>query len=246
MVYAIAIGTAILAYLIGSINTSIILSKSIYGTDIRSSGSGNAGATNMLRTHGKGIAIATLVCDVLKGAIAIVLASWADNMLNDYAKTAILTPFESQYILGNLKYIAGVFVALGHDFPVFFGFRGGKGVATSLGVAITLDWQVGLIVAVCALVIMAASRYVSLGSICGAALYPFILFTYLLSAGAANLENELGYILMAFILALLLIVKHHSNIKKLCQGNENKLFAKKEEVLQETEETMDENAEEDE
>lgn len=243
MVLTIAIVTAVLSYLIGSINTSIILSKSIYGTDIRTSGSGNAGATNMLRTHGKGIAIATLICDVLKGAIAIVLASWADNAINDYAKTALLTPIESRYILGNLKYIAGVFVALGHDFPVFFGFRGGKGVATSLGVALTLNWQVGLIVAVIALAIMASSRYVSLGSICAAALYPFVLFIYLMATDLNGLEHKIGYIAMAFILAFLLIVKHHSNIKKLSQGTENKLFEKKKDDEDTEQDTEDEEEE---
>lgn len=240
MILAIAIIVAVVSYLIGSINTSIILSKSIYGTDIRTSGSGNAGATNMLRTHGKGIAIATLICDVLKGMIAIVLAIWADLILNDFAKTAVLAPYESQYILGNLKYIAGIFVVLGHDFPVFFGFRGGKGVATSLGVALTLDWQVGLIIAVIALVIMASSRYVSLGSICAAALYPFVLFTYLMVKELSNLDDKLGYMVMAFVLALLLIVKHHSNITKLRLGTENKLFAKKEEAEQDEETEEDE------
>lgn len=228
MVLAIAIIVAVASYLIGSINTSIILSKGIYGTDIRTSGSGNAGATNMLRTHGKGIAIATLICDVLKGMIAIVLATWADLIINDLAKTSTLSPFESQYVLGNLKYIAGIFVVLGHDFPVFFGFRGGKGVATSLGVALTLNWQVGLIIALIALVIMASSRYVSLGSICAAALYPFVLFTYLMAKELSSLDDKLGYIIMAFILAILLIIKHHSNIKKLSLGTESKLFAKKE------------------
>lgn len=227
MVYAIAILTAVFAYLLGSINTSIILSRSIYGSDIRTSGSGNAGATNMLRTHGKGIAVATLICDVLKGTLAVVLASWADIVLADHAKTVTLTPLESRFILGNLMYIAGVFAVLGHDFPIFFGFRGGKGVATSLGVILALDWKVGLIVAVIALIIMATTRYVSLGSICAAALYPFVLFTYLLSSGNFNLENETVYIAMAFILAVLLIVKHHSNIRKLIVGTENKLFAKK-------------------
>lgn len=240
MILAIAIFVAVISYLIGSINTSIILSKSIYGTDIRTSGSGNAGATNMLRTHGKGIAIATLICDVLKGMIAIVIAAWADIAINDFAKTAILTPFVSQYILGNLKYIAGVFVVLGHDFPVFFGFRGGKGVATSLGVALTLDWQVGLIIAVIALIIMASSRYVSLGSICAAALYPVVLFTYLMVTEMSTLDHKLGYIVMAFVLALLLIVKHHSNIKKLRLGTENKLFEKKEEPANEEEEIEEE------
>ena len=227
MVMAIAILVAVISYLIGSINTSISLSKSIYGTDIRTSGSGNAGATNMLRTHGKGIAIATLICDVLKGTLAIALAAWADIILNDLSKIMTLTPFASQYILGNLKYIAGVFVVLGHDFPVFFGFRGGKGVATSLGVALLLDWQVGLIIAAVAIIIMASSRYVSLGSICAAALYPFVLFTYLMATELSSLEDKLGYIIMSFILALLLIVKHSSNIKKLRLGTENKLFSKK-------------------
>lgn len=233
MVLAIAILVAVISYLIGSINTSIILSKGIYGTDIRDSGSGNAGATNMLRTHGKGIAIATLICDVLKGMIAIVIATWADIILLDYARTSTITPFAdpftSHYIMGNLKYIAGIFVVLGHDFPVFFGFRGGKGVATSLGVALTLDWQVGLIIAAIAVVIMASSRYVSLGSICAAAFYPLVLFIYLMVTELSALDQKLGYIVMAFVLALLLIVKHHSNIKKLRLGTENKLFSKKKE-----------------
>lgn len=233
--------TCVIAYLIGSINISIILSKSIYGEDIRTSGSGNAGATNMLRTYGKGIAVATLICDVLKGVLSVVLASWADIILNQYAKNASLTPFESAYILGNLKYIAGVFVVLGHDFPIFFGFRGGKGVATSLGVAAALNWQVGLIVLGVALIIMIVSRYVSLGSICAAALYPVILFTYLLAKN--NLEASSGYIVMAFILAFLLITKHHANIKKLRNGTENRLFGKKKEPSEEAFEE-DENEEE--
>ena len=227
MVTTIAVLTAVIAYLIGSINTSIILSKSIYGSDIRTSGSGNAGATNMLRTHGKGIAIATLICDVLKGAIAVSLAIWADLWVLDFAKNSTLTPAESLYIAGNIKYLAAIFVVLGHDFPIFFGFRGGKGVATSLGVALTLDWKVGLIIAVIALIIMATTRYVSLGSICAGALYPFVLFTYLLATRFAELNSLLGYIGMSFVLGFLLIIKHHSNIAKLLKGTESKLFEKK-------------------
>lgn len=225
MLYLIATFTALFAYLLGSINTSIILSKSIYGSDIRSSGSGNAGATNMLRTHGKGIAIATLICDVLKGTIAVVIASCVELAIEPGAAVSTLSPTEL-FLCQNLKYIAGIFAVLGHDFPVFFGFRGGKGVATSLGVVLALNWQVGLILCAVALIIMICSRYVSLGSITAAGLYPLILFTYLL-AGDAKIEESLGYILMSLILALLLIGKHHSNIKKLLSGNENKLFAKK-------------------
>ena len=234
--YIISLIVALASYLVGSISPSIILSKSIYGKDIRESGSGNAGTTNMLRTHGKGMAIATLVCDILKGAVMVVLASWLDNL---YAKPMAASAFESTYLLGNLKYIAAVFAVIGHDFPVYFGFRGGKGVATSLGVVLALDWQVGLVMLVVAISIMAASRYVSLGSITAGGIYPFILFVFLLSRGE-NLENNITYIAMSFILAVLLIAKHHSNIKKLLNGTENKLFAKKAEeqaeVLSEDEE----------
>lgn len=226
MLYFVSILTALGAYLLGSVNTSIILSKSIYGEDIRTSGSGNAGATNMLRTHGKGIAVATLICDVLKGTLAVIIAMWLDLILASYFKNASLSAAESTYLLGNFKYIAGVFVALGHDFPIFFGFRGGKGVATSLGVILALNPKIGLIVLAAAVLVMALSRYVSLGSVTAAALYPFVLFTYIIASGE-NPADEIPYLIMAFILAVLLILKHHTNIAKLKNGTENKLFAKK-------------------
>lgn len=226
MLYVITAFVALFAYLLGSISTSIILSKSIYGTDIRDSGSGNAGATNMLRTHGKGLAVLTLICDALKGTVAVVLAAWLDAVLTpSAADIALLTPTEL-FLSGNLKYIAAVFAVLGHDFPVFFGFRGGKGVATSLGVALALNWKVGLIVCAFALIIMITSRYVSLGSITAAGVYPFILFTYRLASGA-DIGKYLAEMIMAIVLAVLLIGKHHSNIRKLMNGTENKLFAKK-------------------
>lgn len=224
MLYTMAIITAIASYLVGSINTSIILSKSIYGSDIRTSGSGNAGATNMLRTHGTGMAVATLICDILKGTLMVILAKWLDNIFSVPPVDASF--YEEAYIFGNLKYIAAIFVVLGHDFPIFFGFRGGKGVATSLGVVLALDPVCALFMLFSAILIMAVSRYVSLGSITAAALYPFIVFVKLL-ADNQNPAEHLSYIAMAFILAIILILKHHSNIAKLLRGTENKLFAKK-------------------
>lgn len=226
MLYIITALTALAAYLLGSINTSIILSNAIYGEDIRTSGSGNAGATNMLRTHGKGIAAATLICDVLKGTLAVVLASWLGLILMPYFKNAASSAAASLLLPVNLKYIAGIFVALGHDFPIFFGFRGGKGVATSLGVILALNPKIGLIVLAAAILVMAVSRYVSLGSITAAAIYPFILFVDIIASGE-NPTDYPVYIAMAFILALLLIAKHHTNISKLKNGTENKLFSKK-------------------
>ena len=239
----IAISVAFFAYLTGSINTSVILSKSFYGEDVRYSGSGNAGATNMLRTYGAGIAVLTLICDVLKGALIVLLACWLDFLLTDYLKVTPMSDFERVYLFGNLKYIAGAFVVLGHDFPIWFGFRGGKGVATSLGVILALNWQMGLILLAIAVSIMALSRYVSLGSVTAAVVYPFMVITYIL-AGEKKLSDNVTYLIMAFFLALLLIIKHHANIRRLKEGTESKLFAKKAES-EECDEDLDEEVDED-
>jgi len=227
MLYITAILVAVCSYLVGSINTYIILSKAIYGTDIRKSGSGNAGATNMLRTHGTKMAVATLLFDVLKGVLMVALVSILDKFSVNIYENAPASDFERTYLLGSLKYIAGIFVVLGHDFPLYFGFKGGKGVATSLGVMLTLNWKVGLIILALALTIMAITRYVSLGSITAAAVYPFVLFTFMI-AGGDELSQCITYLFMAVTLAVILIAKHHSNITKLKNGTENKLFAKKE------------------
>ena len=128
MTYLIIALTAIVSYLIGSVNFSILLSKMLSGKDIRESGSGNAGATNMLRTYGKKMGIITLLLDVLKGIVVILLSRLVKNI----AGTDEIYPV--------ISYIAGVCVILGHNFPLYFGFKGGKGVATSLGVVLMLDW----------------------------------------------------------------------------------------------------------
>ena len=125
--------------------------------------------------------------------------------------------------MGNLAYIAAFFVVLGHNFPVFFGFRGGKGVATSLGVILTLNWQVGLIALAVALIVMAATAYVSLGSIIGAALFPLLLLAFGLGSG----ELDPVAVAFAFLLAILIIARHHANIGRLVRGEENKLYGRK-------------------
>lgn len=221
MIWFIGIAAAVIAYLIGSINTSIILSRAFTGSDIRTSGSGNAGATNMLRTHGKKLAVITLICDILKGVVAVLLGVLADYLL---LQSAVLgSAPAAAFILGNLHYIAGFFVVLGHNFPVFFGFRGGKGVATGLGVMMTLNWQVGLIVLAVSIIIMAATRYVSLGSVIGAAMFPLLLLAFGLGSG----EFSPMAVIMAAALAVLIIARHHANISRLMRGEENKLFSKK-------------------
>jgi len=154
---------AICAYLIGSISFSVIFTKKFAGFDVREKGSGNAGTTNVLRTAGKTPAILTLVCDILKGVFAILLALLVGEMVKgDSVTRAILVE------------IAGIFVIIGHTFPIFFKFKGGKGVATALGVIIMINWRIGLICLIFALIFMAISRMVSLGSIAAGVLFPVL------------------------------------------------------------------------
>lgn len=206
---ALVIVTAVAAYLIGSVNSSILISRIVSGKDIRESGSGNAGATNMLRTMGKKYAVITLIIDILKGVIAVLLARLAAG----HGAPAWVT------------YAAGVCVVLGHNFPVFFGFKGGKGVATSLGVVLLLDWKIGIIVLAAALAIMAISKYVSLGSIMAAVIFA-VLETVMM---AVHNEFNVVQLVCVLILAGLLIARHHANIGRLIHGTENKLGSKKKE-----------------
>lgn len=200
---------AIVCYLIGSINSSILISKLVTGKDIRESGSGNAGATNMLRTMGKKYAVITLIIDILKGVVAILLSMLAVSFGAGEASA----------------YIAGVAVVLGHNFPVFFGFRGGKGVATSLGVILLLDWRIGLSVLAVALIIMATTRFVSLGSILAAVLFMVIQIVVMCVTDTFDTVR----LICVLILGILLIFRHRANIVRLIKGEENKLGAKKKE-----------------
>lgn len=199
---------AIIAYLIGSINFSVIISKKVAGFDVREKGSGNAGSTNMLRSVGKGPAALTLLCDVLKGVVSIGIAIALGNIIGGEIDKALLVQ------------IAGIAVVLGHTFPIFYKFKGGKGVATSLGVLILTNWQIGLICLVFALLLMALTRIVSLGSILAAILYPvltiFINDNYIVSEGSS-------YIIYSIILAVIILYNHRTNIQRLLNGKENKI-----------------------
>ncbi|MBR3720520.1 MAG: glycerol-3-phosphate 1-O-acyltransferase PlsY [Clostridia bacterium] len=201
---------AVIAYAIGSVNFSVILSKKIAGFDVRERGSGNAGTTNMLRSVGKGPAILTLLLDILKGIVAILLAKFVVAKLAGDANPAILVQ------------LAGFFVVVGHTFPIFFGFKGGKGVATSLGVLLVMNPLIGGICLVFALVVMALTRMVSLGSIMAAILFPvltiFITYNYI--------ADGYNYIIFGVAMAILVIFNHRSNIKRLYNGTENRLSFK--------------------
>lgn len=205
---AVYILTAVIAYAIGSVNFSIIFSKKFAGFDVREKGSGNAGTTNMLRSAGKGLAALTLVCDILKGVVAVLVA-YGIGKIGANVKPEILIQ------------LAGFFAVLGHTFPVYFGFKGGKGVATSLGILLLVNWQIGLICLVFALLVMAITRMVSLGSIMAAILFPvltiFITEHYIISG---------NYIIFGIAMAVLVIFNHRSNLKRIYKGEENKLSFK--------------------
>ena len=200
---------ALVAYLIGSVNFSVIISKRIAGFDVRERASGNAGTTNMLRSVGKGPAALTLILDIAKGLVAILIA-FLIGKISDEANAAILVQ------------LAGFFVVLGHTFPVFFGFKGGKGVATSLGVLLFINPLVGLICLVFALAVMAFTRMVSLGSIMAAILFPVL--TIFIKDG--YIADGYTYIIFGIAMAVLVIFNHRSNLKRIYTGKENRLSFK--------------------
>ena len=206
---------AMIAYCIGSVNFSVMISKKMAGFDVREKGSGNAGTTNMLRAVGKKAAAITLVCDILKGVVAIIIAIIIGNIVKGSNRELLLQ-------------IAGIAVVIGHSFPVFFGFKGGKGVATSLGILLMTNWQIGLICLVFALVLMLLTRMVSLGSCVAAILFP-VLTLFINENYTVLTENKNGstYFIYSVILAVIVIYNHRSNIKRLMNGTENRLSFKK-------------------
>lgn len=197
---------AIIAYAIGSISFSVILSRKFAGFDVREKGSGNAGSTNVLRTVGKKAAVLTLICDILKGIVAILVAILIGNIVKNVDKSLLVQ-------------IAAIAVILGHTFPIFFEFRGGKGIATSLGALLIINWQIGLICLVFALLIMAFTKMVSAGSVSAAILFPVLT----LFLGGQHFIVIGNYLIFSIIMALIVMFNHRTNIKKILNGTENKL-----------------------
>lgn len=200
---------AISAYLLGSIPTGYLLIRIFRHQDIRSVGSGNIGATNVLRSGGKLLAAATFLLDMLKGCAAVWLGAWL---------AALLAPNAT---LLNMEALAALCAVLGHMFPVWLGFHGGKGVATGFGVfLVAAPWAALASIAVFILV-FALSRYVSLASILGTACFP--VFAWFLVLG----DRPPFFIAVQFIVAGLIIARHHQNIRRLLAGTESRFGAKK-------------------
>ena len=202
--------TAVIAYLLGSISFAVIFTKKFAGFDVREKGSGNAGSTNVLRTAGKKAAICTLICDILKGVLAVLVGL----LIGVIAKADLNTK-------AMIIQTAGVCVVIGHTFPVFFKFKCGKGVATALGVLLVINWQIGLICLVFALLVMAFSRMVSLGSISAAILFPVLCI--FLNQNFLVPGPHISYIIFGIIMGLLVTFNHRENVKRILRGKENKL-----------------------
>jgi glycerol-3-phosphate acyltransferase PlsY len=186
------------AYLIGSISFAVLLVKLRTGRDIRAEGSGNAGATNVLRAHGKGLAAVVAALDIAKGAVPVLLV---------------------RLVTGDSRYAAaaGFAAVLGHVFPVFYGFRGGKGVATAVGAFLALAPLAMLVSLGIFVLVVALTRYVSLGSILAMALLPM---------AAGLFGAPLAVLVAAAATAILVILKHLENLKRLVRGEERRLDQK--------------------
>lgn len=191
--------SAIAGYLIGNIETAVILSKFKYHDDVRQHGSGNVGTTNMLRVFGMKPGIFTFIGDFLKGIAAVLLG---------------------RLIAGDIGgYLCGLFAVLGHDFPIFFGFKGGKGVATTLAIAWMLSPLYAAIATVICFAIIFFSQMVSLGSLIGVTLYMGAL-------ALSNLHSG-SLVCLCILLWALVIGRHIDNIKRIIAGTESKLFKRK-------------------
>jgi glycerol-3-phosphate acyltransferase PlsY len=190
----------VISYLLGSISFSILFARWLRKIDIREHGSGNAGATNTLRVLGKGPAIAVFLLDIAKGSAAVLIGLWIGDG-NDWVPVA-----------------CGLAAIGGHNWPIYFRFKGGKGIASTVGALIVWAFLPTLIAGIVAILIIAFTRYVSLGSMIFAALLPILFYLFGL---------EPPYIWGALIVAVLAIVRHRKNIVKLMNGTENKLGSKK-------------------
>ncbi len=201
--------SAAAAYLLGSVSFAIVVSKSLYHQDVRQFGSGNAGMTNILRTYGKKAAALTLAGDFLKGVAAVLISRLIFAAMG-------VTLFDGAYV-------GGLFAILGHLYPVYFGFRGGKGILTSIGIITVINPLVFLGLLIIGLPLIFLTKIVSVGSLAGAVCYPFLtLLVDFWQGGVSWLDFS-----FSLVIALLVIWMHRSNIKRLLNGTENRFGSKK-------------------
>jgi glycerol-3-phosphate acyltransferase PlsY len=212
-----ALAALVIGYLLGSIPFGLIFG-SLVGVDVRTMGSGKTGATNVLRSAGPGAGIAVAICDALKGAIPVLLA--AHTLATPAQVGATLSP----WIVG----ATGLAAVVGHNYPMYVGFKGGRGVATTGGMALALAWTPTLLVMPFFILPIAITRYVSLGSIIGATVLPFMYLAYswLTQYGHQLDQGNLAIFLTLLIAAAAIDVSHKDNIARIRAGTERRLGEK--------------------
>lgn len=223
---AVIIGVAYLiciavAYLLGSVNTALIISRYVFHDDVREHGSGNAGTTNVLRTYGKKAAALTFLGDMLKGIVAILVAC----ALFGAPDTAL----EGYFHLLNAVYLAGFFVIFGHVFPCFSQFRGGKGFATMVGVLLSLNPFLFLLLFIVYVPLVLCSHYISLSSVVMALFYPMLLS--IVDQNFRALPHGISTIITVAI-GVLITWAHRTNLKRIYEGNERKFYLGKKKTVQ--------------
>ena len=200
MKYLVWAAIAVAAYFLGNISTGLIVGKAVGHIDIRKTGSGNAGTTNIMRTLGWLPSVLTLLGDALKAFLAVKMGKWLGGMVS--------TPE-----LGG--YIGGIAVLLGHNWPALFDFKGGKGMACSLGIILANEPLLALALLILQIIIVGLTRYMSVASIVTAIAYPVAVIVMH--------PRDTGYIIFALIMCALALFCHRSNIQRLIHGNENRL-----------------------
>lgn len=222
-----ALLTAVAGYLLGSVSFSIIFTKAFAKKDIRDCGSGNAGATNVLRSVGARAALLTFVCDFAKCVAAVLIGSAIFGAL------AAAEPGQAANLTAKYgAYIGGTGCLFGHLYPVYFHFKGGKGVTTTAAMMVLFDWRVFLIEFALFLILFAWKRIVSLGSIAAGAVYPFVTFavTFFLDYQGVG-GYPLSYVIIATVVTAIVgftvVCKHKENIKRLRAGTEKQIHFRK-------------------
>ena len=213
------------AYLLGSVNSAIIVTKIFAKDDIRRYGSGNAGATNVLRSQGKLPALITTGGDLLKSFLSVLAGGWLMGHLQLSASPVTgVQGLDGMMLVG--QYLAGFFCIIGHLYPLYFGFRGGKGVMTTLGMMLILDWRVALICLGFFILAVLAWRMVSLGSVIAASLLPVFTFVFRMFVDHKADETVWFCTAMSLLIAAILVIKHIPNIKRIIHGTESRLGKK--------------------
>lgn len=211
-IFLACIAVAVISYFIGSLNMAILISKFHKAKDIRDFGSGNAGMTNMLRTFGRRAATWTFIGDFVKGALVVFIARYIGN----------------EYGIGfDVAYIAAVFVIVGHIYPIYFKFKGGKGISTALGAMFVLNWIAFMTIAVGIIPMVFIIKIVSAVCLCGTCLYPVLNFVVLWLQGKNMFTEVIPYTVLAIIMAGAIFYAHRENIVRLRNGTEPSFGSRK-------------------